>query len=253
MKDHLTVASEAARTAGAMLHSQFGKIATIERKKDRTLVTNLDKESERMIVDTLLSSFPDYGVIGEEGGKREGKGRYTWIIDPIDGTHNYIRCIPLYGVCIGLMRDTEIVAGVIYMPPESELYAAESGSGAFKNGRKIEVSSCSSLEESACSFDSVFRHEPRKIVAVLEKVATRVGDIRIMSSSARNLTLLAEGKIDLVIEFNDWIWDYAAGVAIIREAGGKVTNHQGGLEIGERGAYVASNGHLHAKALQMVN
>lgn len=252
MKDHLTVASEAARTAGEMLHSRFGNIATIERKKDRTLVTDLDKESERMIVDMLLGSFPDYGIIGEEGGKREGKGRYTWVIDPIDGTHNYIRCIPLYGVCIGLLRDTEIVAGVIYMPGESDLYAAEAGGGAFKNGRKISVSMCSSMEDSTCSFDSVFRRESPKMLAVFATFAGRVGNVRMTGSSARNLSLLAEGKIDIVVEFDDKIWDYAAGVAIIREAGGMVTNHQGGTQIGERGAYIASNGHMHPEALQIV-
>jgi myo-inositol-1(or 4)-monophosphatase len=253
MKDPLAVASEAALAAGAMLKTNFGKIDTIEYKSDRTLVTNLDKKSERMIVDALLSVFPDHGIIGEEGGVRESRSGYTWVIDPIDGTHNYIRSIPWYGVCIALLRHEEIVAGVIYMPSDDELFAAEAGSGACKNNRKIAVSRYDSIEECTCSFDSAFRNDPKKMATALERLAGQVRNIRMSGSSARNLTLVAEGKIDASVEFDDRIWDYCAGVALIREAGGTVTNHAGERRLEDHGAYVASNGRIHSSLLQIVN
>ncbi len=245
MADHLTVAAKAALKAGEMLKAHFGAVANVERKADRSLVTNLDKEAERIVIDMLQAAFPAYGIIGEEGGKSAYTGGYTWVIDPLDGTHNYIRGIPVYGVSIGLMQGKEFVAGVIYMPTEDHLYTAEKGGGSWKNGKKIHVSHCSLLEQCSLSYDSDLRTGPDKKINCLKELASQVFNIRMSGSSVRNLTFCAEGKVDAVIEFDDRIWDFAAGVTIIREAGGKITGHQGSPLDGSCGCYVATNGHLH--------
>lgn len=249
MPDHIAVASEAARIAGEMMKSRFGAFGNVEHKADRTLVTEVDKKSERIIMEALLSAFPDHGILGEEFGERAGSSAYTWIIDPLDGTHNYIRGIPVYGVSIGLRRGDEIVAGVIYLPTEDLLYCAEKGAGARRNGEPIRVSNCANMDECACTFDSGLRVNTERKVATLRKIASRVFNVRMSGSSARNLTFLAEGTVDMVVEFDDRAWDFAAGFSLVNEAGGRWTNHEGGPFGGDRTAYVATNGLLHSAAV----
>ena len=253
MIPHLAIATEAAREAGAMLKKKFGLAATIERKPDRSLVSNLDREAERIIIDCLHAALPDYAIIGEESGGDPGSASYTWVIDPLDGTHNYLRNIPVYGVSIGLMRGSEFIAGVIYMPAEGDLYAAEQGGGAWKNGKRIRVSDLSSLEESSLAYDSGFRSGSREKILLMEKFASRVFNIRMSGSSARNLTFLAEGTIDMVIEFDDRLWDFAAAITLIREAGGLITDHAGGPVCGDRSCYCASNSLLHGAAMKLLS
>jgi myo-inositol-1(or 4)-monophosphatase len=252
MADHLTVAADAARKAGEMLKAHFGSTANIEIKADRSLVTNHDKEAERIVIDMLQAAFPAYGIIGEEGGKSAGTGGYTWVIDPLDGTHNYIRGIPVYGVSIGLMEGREFVAGVIYMPAEGHLYTAEKGGGSWKDGKKIHVSDCSRLACCSLSYDSDLRAGPDKKTNFLKDLAPQIFNVRMSGSSVRNLTFCAEGNMDAVIEFGDRIWDFAAGVTLIREAGGKITNHDGGPLDGDRGCYLATNGHLHEAFIEII-
>ena len=201
MVDHLSIATAAARRAGDMLKAHFGMSLNIETKADRSLVTNLDKEAERIIVDMLTAAFPAYGIIGEEGGAKSRSGEYTWVIDPLDGTHNYIRGVPVYGVSIGLMRGKEFVAGVIYMPAEGDLYTAEKGGGSWKNGSRISASSCSSLEECTLLYDSGLRAATAEKIGCMGAFASRVFNVRMSGSSVRNLTFIAEGKSDLLVEF----------------------------------------------------
>ena len=216
-------------------------------------MTGLDKEAERIIVTDLLSAFPSYGIIGEEGGKSAGIGEYTWVIDPLDGTHNYIRGIPVYGVSIGLMQGNEFVGGVIYMPTEDELYSAEKGGGSWKNGKRIRVSSFPSLSECSLSYDSdLLRTGAGNKIDCLRELAAKVFNIRMSGSSVRNLTFCAEGKVDAVIEFDDHIWDFAAGVTLVLEAGGKITDHQGGSPDRNRGCYIATNGHIHTATMEII-
>ncbi|MGA2507174.1 MAG: inositol monophosphatase [Chitinispirillaceae bacterium] len=253
MSDHLTIAAKAARKAGEMLKANFGAVSKVERKADRSLVTNLDKEAERIIVNDLLSAFPSYGIIGEESGKSDADEKYTWVIDPLDGTHNYIRGIPVYGVSIGLMLGNEFVAGVIYMPTEDELYTAERGGGSWKNGKRIRVSSFSPLLECSLSYDSdLVRSGAGNKMSCLKDLASKVFNIRMSGSSVRNLTFCAEGKVDAVIEFDDHIWDFAAGVTLVREAGGKITDHRGGSPDRNRGCYIATNGHIHDAIINII-
>ncbi len=251
MKEFLTVGINAAREAGGFLMENFGRISTIERKSDQTLVTNLDRESERIITSALRSSWPDHGIIGEEGGSRAAKEEngYVWVIDPLDGTHNFIKGIGMFGVSIGLIKGKEFIAGVIYLPSDGDLYYAEKGSGAFKNDKRISVSSVKDLKDCTISYDSGMKAGAGRKLEVLKNLAPEVLNVRIFGASVRNLTYLAEGIVDAVIEFDDKIWDYCAGATIIQEAKGKITDHSGMPFTPENNCYIASNGYVHESLL----
>src|SRR3989338_1842510 len=167
MSDMLEVGIEAAEEAGIFLLNNFGKISKIESKGDRNLVTNLDKEAEEIIVGKIKTKFPGHGILAEEGGDDNIEDDYLWIIDPLDGTHNYIRGISIFGVSIGIVYKGNFIAGVIYMPLEKELYVAEKGNGAYKNGAKISVSSRDNLSDGYLSFDSAIRYAPQIMVKTL--------------------------------------------------------------------------------------
>jgi myo-inositol-1(or 4)-monophosphatase len=247
MSNMMTLAIEAAREAGAFLHSHFRSSLTVETKEDRSLVTNVDREAERLIVERIEASFPDHDILAEERGQRSQGSDHCWIIDPMDGTHNYIRGMGAYGVSIGVRRGNAFVAGVIYIPETDELYAAEQGSGAFRNGARIHVSARADLSTCTMGFDSELRLDTARKLRALGELCPRIFNIRLIGSSARNLSHVAEGVIDGVIEFSDKLWDFAAGVVIVTEAGGGMSRHDGTpLGAGDT-AYLASNGLIHER------
>jgi len=252
MKEMINVAIDAAKEAGIFLLNNFGKITTIEKKGDRNFATNLDKEAEVMILDKIRTKFPSHGIIAEESGKSNPDREYLWIVDPLDGTHNFMRNIDIFGVSIGIVRGEEFVGGVIYMPKEDELYVGQKGAGAYKNNKKIEVSSNDKLEDCSIAFDSSIRYSPEVMLKVLGDLADRVFNVRMLGSSVRHLSYLAEGTLDFVVEFHDRPWDFAGGVSIIEEAGGKLTNLNGGRLTYKNIGYIASNFLTHSKVEEIV-
>lgn len=253
MTDIIQVGIEAARSAGAYLQDNFGKDQKVHVKGDRNLVTDVDRNAQKLIIDIIDARFPQHGIIAEEGMSRSEQAEYLWIIDPLDGTHNYIRNIPIYGVSIGILRKGRYVGGVIYMPPDGgELYVAEEGNGAYKNDKKILVSELKDLPACTVSFDSGIRHEPDVMLPVLGELADRTFNVRMFGSSARALSYLAEGKIDICVEFKDQPWDCAAGICLIEQAGGKVTDLSGGRMLHTTIGYIATNGHTHGMVLDIV-
>ena len=252
MNDILTVAADSAKQAGCFLLDNFGKIKEIESKGDRSLATNLDKEAEAMIVDRIRSNFPDHGIIGEEGGS-DGVGKdYLWIIDPLDGTHNFIRNINIFGVSIGVVHKDEFIAGAIYMPGDDELYTAEQGNGAYKNGKKISVSCQEDLKDCSISFDSSIRYSPEPMLKALDSLSREVFNVRMFGSSARHLSYLAEGNLDACVEFHDKPWDFAGGVCIIKEAGGVITDLKGAPLTYKTTGYITSNPAVYDKIKQLI-
>jgi myo-inositol-1(or 4)-monophosphatase len=247
MSDLMTVAIEAAREAGAFLHSRFRRALTIETKEDRSLVTDVDREAERLIVERIASSFPGHDVLAEERGRRSQGSDHCWIIDPMDGTHNYIRGMGAYGVSIGVQKGDAFVVGVIYMPETDELYAAEQGCGAFRNGTRIHVSTRADLSACTMGFDSELRVDTARKLRALGRLCPQIFNIRLIGSSARNLSHVAEGVLDGVIEFSDKLWDFAAGVVIVMEAGGRMSRHDGAPLAARDSAYIASNGLIHQR------
>ncbi len=248
MSELITVCTQAALEAGALLKANFGNSGLqIERKVDQSLVTNVDKEAERLIVSKIKGKYPGHGFIGEEGGRNgpDSDSEYIWIIDPLDGTHNFIRGINMFGVSIGVAHQNRFVAGVIYLPVFEELYIAEYGNGAYKNGRKIKVSNCKNLGECMVSFDSGIKKAPLREVQILQEVAIHTFGLRMFGTSVRQLTYLAEGVLDGIVEFDDHPWDFAAGACIVTEAGGMITNLQGETLTHKDTGFFASNGKVH--------
>lgn len=252
MSEIINVAIDAAKEAGAFLLKNFGRISEIEKKGDRNLATNLDKEAEEIILDKVRTKFPQHGIIAEEGGESDSDKEYLWIVDPLDGTHNFIRDINIFGVSIGIVRKKKFVAGVIYIPKDDELYAGEEGGGAYKNGKKIKVSSIDNLKQCSIAFDSSIRYSSEVMLKVLGDLADKVFNIRMLGSSARHLSYLAEGRLDFVVEFHDRPWDFAGGVSIIEEAGGKLTDLKGGPLSYRNIGYIASNSSTHKKVEEIV-
>ena len=217
----------------------------VETKDDRSLVSDVDREAEALIRGRIAAAFPSHGILGEEGGGSCRGAGTTWVIDPLDGTHNYLRGIPLFGVSIGVVQNGEFVAGVIDIPAEGLQYAAERGSGAWRNGERIRVSERADPATWSVGFDSELRGRfPRK-ARVLEELGRSVFNVRMFGSSARSLSLVAEGALDGLVEFFDQPWDFAAGVVLVREAGGRFTGFDGAPPPCAPAAYVAGNPAAH--------
>lgn len=252
MKEMVTAAIDAAKEAGKFLLDNFGNIGSIEYKGDRNLATNLDKEAEKIIVDKIRKKFPSHGILAEEGGSKHADREYLWIIDPLDGTHNYIRNIPIFGVSIGIIHKNKFIAGVIYMPFEDELYVGEKKNGSYKNGERICVSSKTKLKDCSVSFDSSIRYSSEVMLKVLGELANECFNIRMFGSSVRILGYVAEGKLDASVEYHDMPWDFAGGVAIIEEAGGKFSNLKGGRLSYKSIGYIVSNKLIHDKILDIM-
>jgi len=252
MSEIINVAIDAAKQAGNFLLENFGKISEITEKGDRNFATNLDKEAEEMILDKIRTRFPNHGVIAEESGSSAADREYLWIIDPLDGTHNFMRNIDIFGVSIGIVHKEKFVGGVIYMPKEDELYVGQAGAGAYKNNKKIKVSSYDNLKDCSIAFDSSIRYSPEIMLKVLGDLAKEVFNVRMFGSSVRHLSYLAEGTLDFVVEFHDRPWDFAGGVCIIEEAGGKLTNFKGEPLTYKDIGYIASNAFVYDKVKRIV-
>ncbi len=237
----LEVAKLAAKKAGDFLLSNFGNIKNIVSKGDRNLATDLDKEAEQVIVDILSKEFPTHGILGEEKVRRNLEEDFLWIIDPLDGTHNFIRGIAIFGVSIGLWHKEEFVLGVVYLPKDEELYWAEKGKGAFKNNQRIFTSKVSELKKASGCFDSSIRYSPEIMLRSLGELTKHCFNVRMFGSSARTLTYLAEGKIDFTIEFHDRPWDFAGSVCIVKEAGGIFLDLKGNSLTPKSIGYTASS------------
>lgn len=248
----LATAVLAAREAGVMIHNARHAEKSVRIKEDRSMVTEFDLRAESIICDLIRKGFPHDAILGEEGGSTKGTSGYTWIIDPIDGTHNFIAGIPLYGVSIGVARDDELIAGVIYLPETDELFAAEEGCGAWCNERRIFVSRKETLAESTLSYDSGMRRETDRKVDALRALSTRAYNMRMFGASTILLAYVADGRIDVSVEFDDKPWDFAAGAVIIREAGGMFTSLTGEHALASTVGYAASNGRIHKEVLDAV-
>jgi myo-inositol-1(or 4)-monophosphatase len=224
----LSEAEAIAKEAGALLMSYFGKIS-IEYKGDADLVTEADRAAERLITERIATLWPDHDLIGEEGARREHGSDYKWYVDPLDGTTNFAHGFPVFCVSLGLTHKGERIAGVIFDPTRNELFAAERGSGASLNGSAIHVSKTKKLVESlvATGFPSHKRHKNPNI-HYYHQITLRSHGVRRAGSAALDLCSVASGRVDGFWEFNLNPWDTAAGVLLVEEAGGIVTDMRGG-------------------------
>jgi myo-inositol-1(or 4)-monophosphatase len=248
MKD---LAIAAAKEAGKILMKNFGKIERVDAKGVRELVSNVDIAAESKIIKLIKDRYPDHGILCEESEEEITDSEYKWIIDPLDGTHNYIYGIRIFGVCIALEYKGEIVLGVVNMPCSSELYWAEKGKGAYLNGEPIRVSR-RTMKNALVIFDSTLHTEKAAKIGFLDSLVDRIFCLRMSGSTARNLTYVANGNVDLVVEYSDKPWDFAAGGLIVEEAGGKMTTLDGDKWSPYVQGYLASNGEFHDEILRLL-
>ena len=250
-------ASMIAREAGARLREFFAAGVETEYKGDVDLVTVADRTVEKLIRARLGEVFPDHGIYGEEGTRERMEQEYRWYVDPLDGTTNFAHGVPHFCVSMGLERrpagmeqghDGAIVAAVIYNPMLDELFAAEGGCGAVLNGKPIHVSRVPELAESlvATGFPSRKRHDSPNI-HFYHEFTLRSHGVRRAGSAALDLAYVACGRFEAFWEFNLNPWDTAAGVLLVEEAGGRITDFSGGLFRLDSREVLASNGHIHAE------
>jgi myo-inositol-1(or 4)-monophosphatase len=254
MRPYNLVAVQAARKAGGILKKRLGRKRTIGFKGAVNLVTEMDLLSEKIIVDEIKSHYPDHDVLAEERAAAENASRFRWIIDPLDGTTNYAHGFPIFSVSIALAKDGEVVFGVVYDPTRDELFTAEKGKGARLNGRRIRVSSQSTLTRSllATGFPYDLRESRVNNFDHFYNFAIRAQAVRRAGSAALDLCYVAAGRFDGFWEMKLGPWDIAAGSLMVSEAGGKITDFTG-RPLNLSGKHVlASNGKIHAAMLRIV-
>jgi myo-inositol-1(or 4)-monophosphatase len=248
--DFVPVMTEIAREAGALLMTYFQQNVKVEYKADADLVTIADRKSEALIRERIRKYWPTHDVLGEEQGLVDTGSDYRWYVDPLDGTTNFAHGFPVFCVSMALEYKGRRIAGVIYDPTRDELFAAEQGSGAYLNQQRISVSKISNLAEClvGTGFPSHKRHKNPNIF-FYHQITLRTHGVRRAGSAALDLCNVACGRFDGFWEFNLNPWDTAAGVLIVEEAGGRITDFSGGpFQLNSRET-LASNGLVHSALL----
>jgi myo-inositol-1(or 4)-monophosphatase len=252
--DFLITAVKAARLAGKVILDNLGKISgeDIHLKMASDFVTRVDTESEQVIMDTIRDAFPHHIFLAEESLKEVDSEKYRWIIDPLDGTTNFIHQYPVICVSIALEYQREIILGVIFDPLRAELFTAEKGRGAYLNDRRLRVSAVQDKEHSLITTGFPFRRKELidPYLKLFRNVFLRVGDLRRAGSAALDLAYLACGRCEGFFEIGLGPWDIAAGDILIREAGGAVTDFGGGGNYLLTGNIVAGTPLVHEMLLK---
>jgi myo-inositol-1(or 4)-monophosphatase len=251
MSQYLEDLEPIAREAGALLMSYFDRHIKIEYKGDVDLVTAADRASEKLIVERLQARWPQHGIVGEEGTRSDTGADYRWLVDPLDGTTNFAHGYPVFCVSIALVRkDDQLEAGVLYDPTRDEFFAAERGQAATLNGKPMHVSRTARLAESivGTGFPSHKRHKNPNIY-FYQEITLRSHGVRRAGSAALDLANVAAGRYDGFWEFNLNPWDTAAGVLIVKQAGGMVTRFDGTPFRLDSREVLASNGMIHVELL----
>jgi myo-inositol-1(or 4)-monophosphatase len=250
---YLETAVDVAREAGALLANYFERRVAFELKGEFDLVTEADRASEKLVVERLRSYFPTHTIVAEEGGGLEQSSEYRWFVDPLDGTTNFAHSFPMFNVTLGLERAGEMIAGVIYDPIRQEMFTAERGAGAYLNNRRIHASGTRRLGDSLSStgFPSRKRHHNVNIHFYYQLAMASHG-VRRTGSAAIDLAYVSCGRLDFFWEFGLKPWDMAAGVLLVQEAGGSVSDMRGAAHsVTSSDHLLASNGAFHQEILDI--
>ncbi len=242
----INVMVKAARRAGRSLKRDLGEIENLQvsLKGPANFVSLADKRAEQMLLEDLTKARPGYGFIGEEGGAREGQDKsHTWIVDPLDGTTNFLHGIPQFAISIALEREGTMVAGLVYNPATDEMFMAERGKGAFLNEGRIRVAARKTLADAviACGLPHRGRGELELGTREIGAMQPEVAGLRRFGAAALDMAWVAAGRLDGYWERNIKPWDIAAGLILVREAGGFVTDCDGGDDMLTKGHIVAGN------------
>jgi myo-inositol-1(or 4)-monophosphatase len=251
-KNYLDAATEIALEAGKILREEFDRPPSITYKGEADLVTQADKRSERCIVERLTTYFPDHGIVAEEGTGRNTSSEFRWHVDPLDGTTNFAHGYPCFSVSMGLAQGDTLIAGVVYNPYYNELFTAARGQGATLNGKPLRVSKVDKLAASLlCTGFPAHKRVASPNIHYYWDFTLRSHGVRRDGSAALDLAGVAAGRFEVFWEFGLNKWDVAAGILLIEEAGGKVTDFDGNpYQLGGP-VLLATNGLVHEETRQV--
>jgi myo-inositol-1(or 4)-monophosphatase len=253
----INVMVKAARRAGRSLKRDLGEIEHLQvsLKGPANFVSLADKRAEEILYTDLAKARPGYGFIGEEGGTREGSDpSHTWVVDPLDGTTNFLHGIPQFAISIGLVREGTVIAGVIYNPANDELYIAERGKGAFLNDQRLRVAGRRKLNECviACGLPHIGRGDHEQFRREMNEMQNRVAGLRRFGAAALDLAFVAAGRLDGYWERNLSPWDIAAGQIMVREAGGIISDIDTAGDPVNTGNLVCGNEFVHGELVKIL-
>ena len=248
---------KACRKASKTLIRDFGEIENLQvsLKGPGDFVTNCDKKVEKILIDELLKARPSYSILSEEIGEINNDDSFKWIIDPIDGTSNFLHGIPHFAISIGLEHNKEIICGIIYDPIKDEMFTAEKGNGSYLNNQRMRVSSRSKLEDCMIFTGGPKREAKNKELALKEyyKFSTKVLlPIRKLGSASLDMAYVAAGRCDGFWQRNLNYWDIAAGIILVKEAGGFVTDFQGENQYIKNKTVLATNSKINKEMIEVL-
>jgi myo-inositol-1(or 4)-monophosphatase len=254
---YLSTAIEAVLRAGDVQMAHVGGDLRIDKKGAIDLVTQVDLQAERDFRAMIAGRFPSHVVLGEEfevKGDREAVAPFTWLFDPVDGTTNYAHGLPIFCSSLALEIDGELAVGAVYDPSRRELFTAERGRGAWRNGEPLHVSKADTLIDSllVTGFPYTVQQNPAELMGLFSDFMTTAQAIRRLGSAALDLCYVACGRFEGFWEQKLQPWDVAAGALIVAEAGGRVTTLDGGPFSPRAGSVIASNGHIHEQMVQTI-
>jgi myo-inositol-1(or 4)-monophosphatase len=257
MDPMITIATRAARAAGDVIVRSIGRVdprkITVKSRND--FVSDVDRQAEREIVAILQKAYPSHGILGEEGGRMGVRNEdYVWVIDPLDGTTNFLHGFPQFAVSIGLLHRGRPDVGVIYDPLRQELFTAKRGAGATLENRRMRVAPHQSLHAALLGTGFPFKDQTYidPYLGMLKDLIKDTAGIRRAGSAALDLAYVAAGRLDGFWEIGLQLWDMAAGVLMIQEAGGLVTDLSGGERFLDNGQILAANPKLHQAMLETI-
>jgi myo-inositol-1(or 4)-monophosphatase len=253
-KSPLEVAIKAVQEAGKILADRFTSKKSITRKGKGNLVTEVDTLSEKIILDRLKREFPEFKILSEETNSSTAINGYTWVVDPLDGTNNYVFSIPNFCINVALLNNHEVVMGVTYDPLRNELFHSEKGKGAYLNNSRIHVSRVNLLQDALFGFDLGYNEgQGKEMLRFANNIWGKVHCIRMMGSSALGLAYVACGRVSLYLHRYLYPWDIASGILLVNEAGGKVSDWHGDKIDLLTKQIVASNKKLSDQILEEIN
>jgi myo-inositol-1(or 4)-monophosphatase len=245
----------AAYQSGEVLKRYFGNLKAVIKKGEIDLVTQADIESEKVIIETIRTAFPDHSILAEESGSIDGRPEACWIIDPLDGTTNFAHGLGIFAVSIAFFHDNKPIYAIVFNPCSGELFTAESGQGAYLNNRLLSVSKAASVRDSllATGFPYNLERLTAKLMDKFESCLLAAQGIRRLGSAALDLCSVACGRMDGFWEENLSPWDTAAGMLIAQAAGGSVTDFDGQPFSIEKKQILATNGRIHSEMLALLS
>jgi myo-inositol-1(or 4)-monophosphatase len=256
VKGQLNIATKAAFEAGKVISRGLNRLQglSVHAKGVNDYVSEVDVQAEQAIINTVRQYYPDHAIMAEESGEHANKSDFLWIIDPLDGTTNYLHGFPMFAVSIALQYLGKLVVAVVYNPRTDELFTATRGGGAFLNQKRLRVSKTSVLQSALIGTGFPFRDFTYldTYLAMFRDVLPKTSGIRRPGSAAMDLAYLAAGRLDGFWEIGLSPWDIAAGVLLIEEAGGIVTNFDGTPGLPEGGHIVAGNLDIHRQLLEII-